>query len=608
MIMRSKPPGGERVALRSQARWAPGGFGRVLWVLGVLGGCLDIPDDPVPMCDVDNDCDRSHGEVCEEGVCWGNPPPGPFAAVISPPSARHDLVPREQPQVTIPDFGWMGDLALEAPVTLTGHIITSCPAPCDPLKPGATVTVSRPSQFHGGPGFNTVINVKPGETFSIPVPRTHDGEDPYDVMIVPDGGSEPGSGAAALVPPQHVQLRIVDNMAKTFVLGGLGLPTISGSLTDSFNQGIADYRIAALGQWDSTSPPTEVSTIHVTDATGLFSVTLSAELTGTVELVARPLNDAIAPAIHLANIDFTKVLPRNIIVPTSLGRPVVLDSAVQVMGLDRSGVVAPVRGATVSVTGTLTTTLTSFTITDEQVTNSDGKVTLHLLDGIGIAGSYRLSIIPPASASLGVVFDQKFTLGQDPRIRLPARVAVHGRIIDGAGNPLPNVTVTARPSLRFLWTLEPAPQTFVAGIPSSTAVTPDTTSGSGAGSFVVWVDPNVAQVWGYYDLLIEPAATARVPAFLKPEVVIPRDGTLDSIGLGDIAVPESAFVHGRITGADGQPVENAELRLYLVSTALSLCSEVAHAPAACPIPAELQARSTSDDEGIVRLILPRAAY
>jgi hypothetical protein len=42
-----------------------------------------------------------------------------------------------------------------------------------------------------------------------------------------------------------------------------------------------------------------------------------------------------------------------------------------------------------------------------------------------------------------------------------------------------------------------------------------------------------------------------------------------------------------------------------VANEVRLCSEVAHAPASCPIPAQLQGRNTSDPAGMVRLALPR---
>jgi hypothetical protein len=52
-------------------------------------------------------------------------------------------------------------------------------------------------------------------------------------------------------------------------------------------------------------------------------------------------------------------------------------------------------------------------------------------------------------------------------------------------------------------------------------------------------------------------------------------------------------------------LDNAELKLFQVSTTVSLCTEVAHAPVSCPIPAQLRGRAASDSDGIVRLTLPR---
>jgi hypothetical protein len=558
------------------------------------------------MCETSNDCDHAHGEVCEEGVCWGNPPPGPFAAVVSPPSTRHDLSPREIPQVAIPDFGLMSDLALEAPVQVSGRITAFCPSPtsgCDSMIAGATVTVARRSQFQGGPGFKTIVNVDT-DSFAIPVPRTGAGDDPYTVTIVPDGGRQPGaaSGPAAQVPPLRTHVSLADNKSLGAIeLGGMGLPVISGSLTNGLG-GLAGYRVSALGRWDATESPSVVSTVGVTDANGGYAVVLSGDLVGTVELVVRPPAGTVGATVHLTNIDATKSSQRNIVEPATLGADTKL--TVHVNGVSQGGMISSVPGATVSVTGLVTNTLTSFAVNDEQVTDQNGDVTLHLLDGAGIAGTYRMSITPPASSNLGVLFDQKVALAPGPlssaMMQLASRVALRGQIVDSAHKPLGNVAVTARPSLRFLWTLDAAPQTFVSAIPAATAVTtPDD------GQFVVWVDANIAQIWGDYDLVFEPPATSRAPTYVKTEVEIPRDGTLDSVTLDDIVLPDAAFVHGGITGPDGQPVENAELKLYLVSSELKLCSEVAHAPSSCPIPAQLQGRGTSDAAGMVRLALPR---
>src|ERR1041384_916255 len=85
-------------------------------VPGLLAlGCVSVPEAPKPMCEKDSDC-SSDLEVCQENVCWGNPPREPFAVVVAPPSARRDLVPLELQQFLLPDDGWIGDLALESAV------------------------------------------------------------------------------------------------------------------------------------------------------------------------------------------------------------------------------------------------------------------------------------------------------------------------------------------------------------------------------------------------------------------------------------------------------------------------------------------------------------
>src|SRR5678816_211888 len=90
------------------------------WLAPLLlaAACIDVPDGPAPECKATADCDRAAGEVCEDGTCWGNPPPGPFAALVSPPKEHlDDLVSREIEDLPIPDFGWIGDISLDEPVT-----------------------------------------------------------------------------------------------------------------------------------------------------------------------------------------------------------------------------------------------------------------------------------------------------------------------------------------------------------------------------------------------------------------------------------------------------------------------------------------------------------
>ena len=53
----------------------------------LLAGCLEVPHGAGDRsATTTRDCNAAHGEVCDEGVCWGNPPTGLFAATLSPPS------------------------------------------------------------------------------------------------------------------------------------------------------------------------------------------------------------------------------------------------------------------------------------------------------------------------------------------------------------------------------------------------------------------------------------------------------------------------------------------------------------------------------------------
>jgi hypothetical protein len=198
------------------------------------------------------------------------------------------------------------------------------------------------------------------------------------------------------------------------------------------------------------------------------------------------------------------------------------------------------------------------------------------------------------------MFDQKMTLGMAPQVRLGARLKLIGVLTGIDGKPLGNAAVTVRPSLRFLWTLDAAPQAFVAAIPVAT-----TNTGQDNGSFTLWVDPNIADIYGHYDLVFEPPVDSRAPTFVLADYAIEKFGSLKVADVSTVQVPDPAFVHGRITGPDGESVEDAELKVYVVQTQLTLCSQVQHAPASCPIPAQLRSRNTSDNDGTVRLLLPR---
>lgn len=590
---------------------------RWLVPLSLLGACIDVPDEIEPECKVTADCDTANGEVCEEGTCWGNPPPGPFAALVSPPVARQgDLVSREIAFDSLPADGFLGDLPFEEAALFSGTILPVCPPPsteCEETQRAAKIVVTRPSRFKGGPGFRQSFDSDPKTgAFTLVLPRTTQDDVPYTITVLPEGRTNEPSAVttAQLVPPMRRGFVVLGSSSdNTLELGALAMQTVEGKIINSVGNGQEKYRVVALGRWDESSPLTEVSTVDYTGADGTFSVRLSPDLPpdSLVELVARPYGNPLLPTLHMnvTTDSGTLAITNRTLVAPNVGSKVTVPF--QIKGEAPGGEVAGVGGARVFVTGVIPPAqpgATSATFFAEGTTNSDGVVELDLLDGTTLASSYLVSVVPPPNAQVGVVFDRPVSQ-TDTQIRLPNRIALAGKVRDVTGEPLEGVQVTVRPSLRFQWSLDAAPQAFVAAIPAATAVTPKT------GEYVVFVDPfvtdGVEDVWGYYDIAFEPTTSSRAPSWTELDVEIPRDTQLTSVPLPEITLPDAAHIHGFVVDPNGAPVEGAELKVFQVlgPTIQELCLQVPHAPASCPIPADLLGRGAADGDGEVRLTLPR---
>jgi hypothetical protein len=580
----------------------------------LAGACLEIGDSDPPMCDTTADCDD--GEICEEHVCWGNPPAGPFAAVISPPSERGgSLVSRELIALPISSDGWIEDIHLPSAVTFQGRLQSLCEAPliCDDRRLGATITISRPSRFEGGPGFRKVITVEAGQdAFELNVPPTEPGDPAYTVTVVPNGRDAPDEvdSLARQVPPLRTSdvLLPVSITGNVIELGGIDLPRVSGLVTTSTGTPLANYRVVAIGRWDAEMVPTEVSTVDFTGPDGLYELTLSRGLVGDVELVAKPVGAPLRPSLHLGSIpgnanSTNKVLTRPTATPANE-----IATEIIVTHTETGGEVTRVAGARVAITSSVTTgNSASAKLAVEGTTDDHGSVTLKLLDGDPLSASYKLSIIPPPNSKASALFEAPYRPAPQTTQRLGTRIALSGTVKGEDDSAVKDVSVTVRPSLRFLWSLEPGPQAFLGAIPAATVATPN------SGVFVLFVDHSLetvtngqpGTVWGHYDLAFEPAATSRSPGWLQPEIELPRDASQESVKLGTTQLPDAAFVRGHVFDANGAPLEGAEVKLYRVRDGDTLCRETRFHPSKCVVPAEIVGRGASDAAGVVRLTLPR---
>ncbi len=575
----------------------------------LLAGCLSVPAPEQLECRSDVDCNIARGEVCAEGLCYGDPPARELAAVVSPPSGRDDLVSREITSLSLDSAGWINGLVLERPIALKGLLDLACPAmrTCDG-ELGASITATRESTFSGGPGFKTTVNTTSnvdGVTFELALPRTRTAADRYVVTIVPAGRGEMSTtSAAALVPPARVELGLEGSLPSVFMLGGADLPIVQGELLSSTGSGLANYRVVALGRWEDGQTPVEVSTVASTGIDGRFSLTLARGLIGTVEIVARPWMD-FAPTLRRVDVPVTGATEQTLVEPVGLRDLDAKPMSLEIKAKDGAGEIAPVRGATVRLSATVTPGMASETVASvvlEKSTDDSGVVAFEDLGGPMLRDNYRLDVIPPAGSSVGVVRDLAVTYSTGRQVLLlPSRVALRGTVLDATGSPLSGVPVTARPSLRFLWSLPPAVQSLLSTVPLST------TSTSQEGEFVVWVDGSLSGIIGLYDLIVEPPTEAkmriRAGSHVVAEIAATSDPAPPSIS---IQLPDAAFVRGQVTdAATGGIVDDAELRVFRVNATTALCANVPYAPLSCPIPAAVEGRGASDDDGIVRITLPR---
>ena len=581
-----------------------------LALLVSLAGCLSVPSEEAPMCEVTSDCDHANGEICDDGICWGNPPAGMFSAIVSPPSSRATLVSRELPAVVINTDGWIDQLQLEKPIIVNATLGCQAPLSCEDALLDATVTVTRPSTFPGGPGFRSVIKTTDGDAFSIAVPRAEGyANATYTITIVPDGRDEMSSSRtpAQMLPPLRTQLTIeASSTGKVIELGGMGLPTISGVIKDGAGQPQANYRVVALGRWDLASTPTEVSTVDFTGTDGTFSIQLSGGLTSKVELVARPVVGTTAampmrPTLrHVADIAQTGVQNLQLQWPTNMGTPVTLD--IPVRHVDGNGAVKPARGARVIVSNKVPTANGVATWVAEATTDDNGNARLSVLDGPAFASGYRLSIIPQVSSTAGVLYNQAFSILQPiPPKQLETRVALRG-VVGVGGVGVKDMSITARPSLKFLWSLDSDHQAFLSAIPPSTTVTPE------SGEFVLWVDPKLAEAAGYYDLVCEAASGSRAPNVVITGIAAPSTPNQSELDINHYDLPFPAYVRSKIIDDKGNNLEGAELKLFKTEDFTTLCAEASHPPANCVAAATmatLMGRGASDGDGEVRLTLPR---
>jgi len=580
---------------------------------GLLAGCLpDVGQTAPPECQVEADCPVA-GQVCDEGLCWGGAPAGPYAALIGPPaSSRGDLIATEVPELDIPDDGGFGDLLIQAPVTISGRVHLGCSAytlTCDPTTTvAATITLQRPSRIPGGPLYvdsaTSGAAMANGDSFSIDVPRLALGDDPYTLTITPSD-SDPivpdGPTPAELAPPLTIQVDATDNVTGLDVALGEGtLRTVTGRVVDATGVGVEGVRVSAQGRFDAARPLERVSTVAVTDSYGIYTIFVAEAAYPIVDIVGHPTdNTGLTLRLRDVPADQASQQVGDLRLP-GIGSPIQV--TLPVAGVTGAGQSAPVVGASVVVTTQLDdpahpTQVTTFQATGS--TDAQGNATLSLIPAGTTLRDYHVRVSPSPTSEFASVWDQVVQIGSGggvlAQLVLPHRLAVTGTLLDADGAPATGVTMVAKPALRFTLALDTTTQGVISNLQPPSATTQED------GSFFVWVDPDLAGLAASYDLEAQPPAGARVPRWTFPDVSI--TDTSANVDKGDLTLPPGRHVRGRIVDRLGEVVSGSEVRIYEPLTDVSLCN-IAGLSADCVLPAALRALDRSDDQGIVRLVLP----
>jgi hypothetical protein len=601
-------------------------------VLAVLAGCIsDPPEEELPvLCEESSDCDQAAGEVCEEGVCWGDPPDAVrFAAVLVPPAGRNDLAQAELPQLSISSDGTIAGVQFPDAVRVRGRVLLACPgkdAPytCgDSASVGAQIRVERGAGFSGGPAYTRVVNaaagVEPGkQAFTFLLPRDPDAE--YRITIQPDdavGGEDIAPGQIA--PPRQITVRADDDREIDWVLGEPGeLKTIRGCVQNGAGEGeaYADMRVVAFGRWTKLSPLERASSRSTTDGSGCFELRVPRRMLDEFDIVVQPATGVILPSFTLrgefvrdpsAEEQAVHTIDPPLIMPKT-PEPIAFHLPLEALG--SAGGSEPVIGADVRFTtvfapptGNLDRNVeiafTAQTVSAAAEDGASGVAQAFLYPGDGSGRTYLVSVLTPAGSQVQSVHQREVNVRGETTLAplaMERRTAVRGNV-EQDGAAVVNAPMEARPSALFRQLLGESLEQAVAELPLPTTTT------DGEGGFVLWLDSVLVGEEAAYDIDVTPGLYSGAPAWSFEEVAI-ESSAKGEVDLGTRELPEASFARATVLDAGGDPVANAELHIYQLPAEDYCAGQTAIAPGECQPAARLRGVWLSDADGVVRVVLP----
>jgi hypothetical protein len=602
-----------------------------LSALALAVGCIDTstvgPDDAPPMCEIDSDCDDASGEICDDGVCWGDPPADTaFAAIIVPPDGRDDLVASEIPELVIDLDGTVDGLVFADFVRLSGRVTLAADST---TSIAAQIRVRRASRIPGGPTYSrTVIaqaNVAYSElAFDLELPRLSAGDSPYEVTIIPDDGTLAEAGVLGipsdLAPPVRFLFDGTESLTNAeWALGDQSqMKLVAGRVVDAAERGLAGMKVVARGRWTIDGPIERASSSASTGEDGEFAIWIPMSMEDqTYELVVRPPVGTVAPTLRKSNVFIPD--PKDVVVPVEIDElvmpsfPAGARYEIPIRGAAPEGGYSAVEGAEVRVTTFLLdpaaqgeTGLIAF-YSASGVTDAMGNVQLDLIPGGTTNRAYLVSVLPLPTSSQSAAFERPVLVGPPSagvsvlqQLVLEFRVPVHGVLMNDGGLPVSGAAVSARATTAYKWSFSPELQDELNDFRFPTATTDE------GGGFVIWLDNSLLGVNAQYDLEFVPSASAQAPRWSIHGIDVTSRGTEGGVELGAVALPPASFARGDVMSSMGELIAGATVNLYEISTDTTACDSANHPDdnGMCYPPALLRHVAQSDENGRVVLVLP----
>ncbi len=608
---------------------------RVIYIAGaisalMLSACLDEPkvEPEDNQCTITADCDVANGEVCDKGICWGNPPASlEFSALLVPPTGRDDIVPTEILSLDVASDGTLSNLVFGDYITVAGRVILACedstvPELCDPsVSTAATLFIRRPSRIVGGPRYTRTVEVIPAvgsgsKAFEIRLPRLQDGDAPYEITIKPSDAANAANGItpAMLAPPMRVEIDgTKDQLNEEWRLGNPEDHIIvAGRVLDAVGQGVSGLQVSAQGRWAPLGEVVDASSLATTDNDGIFTLYVPRDMVPFFELVVKPEPGTLKPTLRAFGVPIpAPKTPDTIVFVDDLRMPSHPEPVLfrlPVVGLDGTGTEIPVAGASIRVETTLSSDPgTEASYVAQGASGTDGVAELMLIPGSQNNRLYDARVISPPSSTLASNFDFDLPVGPYDgtnvldKVTLEHRIAVSGVVTNNAGVPIEGASVNAVVGNGFKFALTLADQSKIENLQLPT-VTTDVN-----GEFLLWLDPLLGNWEAGYDIEIVPPASSDAPHWSVNNVRFNQDdlGWINR-DLNIVTLPEASYARGSIVTSDGETLANAEVRIYQISEEYSICETAEpRGGVECVPPARPRGVWQADDTGSVWLILPR---